>query len=86
MKRSSVLPLATLFSLRRPTGLAALFLCAAGLSACVDKDGVARDNRDMLPADQQVSTVPWNKPQGWENKSQLGQLASDPRLANPNNN
>ena len=34
----------------------------------------------MLPADQRVSEVPFNKPQGWENNSQLGALARDPRI------
>ena len=34
----------------------------------------------MLPPDQRQSDVPWNKPQGWENKSQLGALANDPRI------
>ena len=38
------------------------------------------DRSGMLSANEQVSSVPWNKPQGWENKSQLGALASDPRI------
>jgi hypothetical protein len=34
----------------------------------------------MLPEDQQVSEVPWNKPQGWENQGALGALGNDPRF------
>ena len=34
----------------------------------------------MLPADQRTGEIPWNKPQGWENNSQLGALARDPRV------
>ncbi len=83
MKRSS-LPLRSLLRRlprRSLTGLAAALLCSAGLSACVDPEHpVERDNTAMLPADQQVSSVPWNKPQGWENQSQLGSLANDPRV------
>ena len=62
------------------TVVAASLLCAAVLPACVGEDGVPRDNTAMLPDDQRVSSVPWNKPQGWENNSQLGALANDPRI------
>ena len=34
----------------------------------------------MLPENERVSDVPWNKPQGWENQSALGSLANDPRI------
>ena len=61
-------------------GFAASLLCAAVLPACVGEDGVPRDNAAMLPEDQRVSSVPWNKPQGWENTTQLGALANDPRI------
>ena len=69
---------------RLPGRFVGLGLLGAGslllLSGC-DPDGDSpRDNTAMLPADQQVSSVPWNKPQGWENKSQLGALANDPRI------
>ena len=66
---------------RSLTGLAAALLCAAALSACVGEEGIPRDETAMLPDDQRVSSVPWNKPQGWENSgSQLGALANDPRI------
>ena len=65
---------------RSLTGLAAALLCAAALSACVGEEGIPRDETAMLPDDQRVSSVPWNKPQGWENTSQLGALANDPRI------
>ncbi len=38
------------------------------------------DRTAMLNKDDRVSDVPWNKPQGWENRGQLGQLANDPRI------
>ena len=49
------------------------------LSGCVTDD-VPVDRTAMLNADDQVSNVPWNKPQGWENKTGLGALANDPRI------
>ncbi len=51
--------------------------CVLGLSACGE---APEDHAAMLPEDQRVSTVPWNKQQGWENNSQLGALARNPRL------
>ena len=65
---------------RLVTGLAASLLCAAVLPACVGPDGVPRDNTAMLPDDQRVSSVPWNKPLPGENTTQLGALANDPRI------
>ena len=53
--------------------------CLLGFSACTG-DEAPRDNTAMLPKDQRVSEVPWNQPQGWENNSQLGALARDPRI------
>lgn len=53
--------------------------CLSGFAACGDQQA-PRDNMAMLPADQRVSEVPFNKPQGWENNSQLGALARDPRI------
>lgn len=53
--------------------------CLVGFAACAHDDA-PRDNSAMLPADQRVSEVPWNKPEGWENNSQLGALARDPRI------
>ncbi len=49
------------------------------LSGCVTDD-VPVDRTAMLSRDDQVSNVPWNKPQGWENKGGLGALANDPRI------
>ena len=53
--------------------------CLSGLSACTG-DEAPRDNMAMLPKDQRTGEMPWNKPQGWENNSQLGALARDPRI------
>ncbi len=52
----------------------------AMLSSCQGAGDQPVDRSGMLSANDQVSTVPWNKPQGWENKSQLGALANDPRI------
>ena len=72
------------FSLRSSGRLAVmaagLVFCALALGACTAGDDVEPDHTAMLPEDQRVSNVPWNKPQGWENKSQLGALANDPRI------
>ncbi len=57
-----------------------LGLCTFALGACTAGDDVEPDHNAMLPEDQRVSSVPWNKPQGWEDKSQLGALANDPRI------
>jgi hypothetical protein len=54
--------------------------CVMAISGCVGEEGVPRDNTAMLAPSDRVSTVPWNKPQGWENTSQLGALANDPRI------
>lgn len=48
-------------------------------SGCVTDD-VPVDRTAMLNRDDQVSNVPWNKPQGWENRGSLGALANDPRI------
>ena len=61
--------------------VACLGALAAVVSGCkTDDSNVAVDRTDMLSANDRVSNVPWNKPQGWENKSQLGALANDPRI------
>ena len=82
MKRpiSLLMTLPRRVSHRSFAGLAVALLCAAALSACVGEEGIPRDETAMLPEDQRVSSVPWNKPQGWENTSQLGALANDPRI------
>ena len=66
-------------SLRTITGLLGLLLCATLFSACHPED-LPPDRTAMLPDDQRVSSVPWNKPQGWEGTGQLGALANDPRI------
>ena len=48
-------------------------------SGCVTDD-VPVDRTAMLSGDDRVSNVPWNKPQGWENRGGLGALANDPRI------
>ncbi len=62
--------------------VAALSLVAMALaSGCqTDDSPTGVDRSEMLSANDQVSNVPWNKPQGWEQKSQLGALANDPRI------
>ena len=59
-------------------------LCALGavtmFSGCKTDEDVPVDRTAMLNADDRVSSVPWNKPQGWENKGGLGSLANDPRI------
>lgn len=61
-------------------GLAGACLILAG---CADKEAPT-DRTAMLPEDQQVSDVPWNKPQGWENQGALGALGNDPRFGGNN--
>ncbi len=56
-------------------------LTAALVSGCQTDDSEKNPDRsDMLSANDRVSSVPWNKPQGWEQKSQLGAIANDPRI------
>jgi hypothetical protein len=54
------------------------------LSAC-GGDEPPPDRTAMLPPDERVSSVPWNKPQGWENQGSLGALANDPRFGGQTN-
>jgi hypothetical protein len=61
-------------------GLAGACLMLAG---CADKEAPT-DRTAMLPEDQRVSEVPWNKPQGWENQGALGALGNDPRFGGNN--
>ena len=68
-----------MFSRRTAAVLIGLGLGATLLSACTNENAPT-DNTAMLPEDQRVSSVPWNKPQGWENRGQLGALANDPRI------
>ena len=60
------------------TGLASL--CLFTLSGCAGNSEAPADRSAMLPENERVSDVPWNKPQGWENQSALGSLANDPRI------
>ena len=61
--------------------LAAVALGAAGLlSGCTTGEDLPVDRTAMLSKDDRVSDVPWNKPQGWENRGALGALANDPRI------
>ena len=53
--------------------------CLLVLSACSGEDAPP-DRTGMLPENERVSSVPWNKPQGWEGQSALGSLANDPRF------
>ena len=62
------------------SGFAASLLCAAVLPGCVGEDGVPRDNTAMLPPEERVSSVPWNKPLPGEQTTGLGALANNPRI------
>ena len=50
------------------------------LAGCTTDEDIPVDRTAMLNKEDQVSDVPWNKPQGWENKGGLGALANDPRI------
>lgn len=65
--------------LRFRSTLLALSLLAA-LGACTN-EGAPADNSAMLPENQRVSNVPWNKPSEWEGRSALGALGNDPRFS-----
>ena len=49
------------------------------MTGCADQNSPV-DNTAMLPENERVSTVPWNKPENWENQGALGQLANDPHF------
>lgn len=51
----------------------------AGLGACTH-ESAPEDNTAMLPENQRVSNVPWNRPSDWEGRSALGGLANDPKF------
>jgi hypothetical protein len=63
---------------RSAAGVLGLGMCSVFLSACENTAPV--DNTAMLPENQRVSSVPWNKPEGWEGRGALGSLANNPRL------
>ena len=67
------------FSVRLLVLAGGLSACLLGLSACEDEEKY-HDNTAMLRPEDQTSSVPWNKQQSWENNSQLGALARDPRI------
>ena len=65
-----------------------MFVCLMGasasllsLSGCADDKNVPVDNTAMLPEGERVSTVPWNKPESWEQTGALGQLTNDPHFS-----
>ena len=71
-------------SLKISTAALGLTLGACWLLAgCTDKDAPT-DNTAMLPDNERVSSVPWNKPEGWENQGALGALQNDPRIGTNN--
>ncbi len=72
-----------LISPRTVASFLGLALCALLLPACTGQNAPV-DNTAMLPDNERVSSVPWNKPQGWENQSQLGALANNPRIGGGN--
>lgn len=62
------------------SGVAALGLaiCLTAMAACSNES--PKDESAYLPEDQRVSSVPWNRPEGWEGRGSLGALANDPRF------
>ena len=60
--------------------LATLLLPPLLLTACAGNETPV-DNTALLPDNQRVSSVPWNRPESWEGRSQLGALANDPRFS-----
>lgn len=72
-----------LLSPRAVASFLGLVLCVGLLPACTGQTAPI-DNTAMLPESERVSSVPWNKPQGWENQSQLGALANNPRIGGGN--
>lgn len=63
---------------RRALAAAGLAICLTTMAACSTE--TPRDDSAYLPEDQRVSSVPWNKPEGWEGRGSLGALANDPRF------
>lgn len=67
----------------------ALFVCrlpllaaaAWSLIGCASDSAAPVDNTAMLPENQRVSNVPWNRPADWEGRSALGALSNDPRFS-----
>lgn len=64
--------------MRRGVGALGMAVCLAGLAACTGES--PRDDSAYLPEDQRVSSVPWNRPEGWEGRGSLGALGNDPRF------
>ena len=74
------LPFADDLPVRRAGAILSLAsVCLLTLGACSGEDAPP-DRTSMLPENERVSSVPWNKPQGWENQGALGSLANDPRI------
>ena len=67
------------FSRRLLLNACGALVCLLGFSACTGAEAPT-DNMAMLPPDQRTAETPWNKPQGWENNTQLGALAQNPRI------
>lgn len=63
---------------RRGVASLGLAICLTAMAACSNES--PKDDSAYLPEDQRVSSVPWNKPEGWEGRGSLGALANDPRF------
>lgn len=72
MTKSNLRPLA-LLTLGLP-------LLLVALPACTNEAAPA-DNAALLPENQRVGTVPWNRPESWESRNALGALSNDPRFS-----
>ncbi len=66
MLHSAVMNTAT-----RVLAAAVLFLCAAGCASS-DNQQVQAQKQANAEANPNASTIPWNKPQGWESQGMLG--------------
>lgn len=63
---------------RRGAAALGLAICLSGMAACSNES--PKDESAYLPEEQRVSSVPWNRPEGWEGRGSLGALANDPRF------
>lgn len=68
----------TFFSARRirlALGIVTISTASLGLGACAGTQPT--DGTQYLAPGDRPSTIPWNKPESWEGKGQLGNLAGN---------
>ena len=61
--------------LRLSLGIVTVSGALLGLSACASNQPT--DGSQYLAPGDRPSTIPWNKPESWEGKGQLGNLAGN---------